>query len=495
MGRTIAVVFPDWEKKYGQYGEHHSFHLFESLVRRMSDISAVVEVEKIGIAMMAARGPSRYFGGDEQVALALFDVCASSGDLVGVGIADTRFAALASAHLSALRTTPCVIASDITAEFIAALPVRALIDIGNIDADMVDLLIRLGLRTCGDVAQLGEVALIDRFGITGHHVFQLVSGRDSHSFAVDRSPSDFSRVYESEVALASVQHVVASVRPMVEEVMDNISSHGQQCIRMYIQCDTEHGESVSRIWGETHGFTTAALLQRLAYQLDGWYAQDIHNAHEASCVDTTTETPTSGVVRVFMNPMECRQLLTTQAVLWGGHEENTERAVRAMSQVLAVSDTVRVTVPQWEGGRDITSAYSRVPLAMVDITSVHESTMRVGAISHHVTTWSGTLPRPWPAWIAPQPIDISLVDQYGRHVGVTGRHELTGIPTCCEVVGKKYEVVQVGGPWPIEERWWDPRRARRHVRAQLLVRNTHGATRVFLVVLENAAWKLIGRYD
>jgi len=97
--------------------------------------------------------------------------------------------------------------------------------------------------------------------------------------------------------------------------------------------------------------------------------------------------------------------------------------------------------------------------------------------------------------VAANPIDINVFDAHQRHVGVTGRHELTSAPVSVEMGTLRYRVEKVGGPWPVEERWWDPRRARRHVRAQLLVRNAQGAQRVFLVVLENNVWKLIARYD
>lgn len=488
MGRTIAVVFPDWETDHGQFGQHHSGRVFESFIRRIEQISAVVEIEKIGTVVMSARGPSRYFGGDHCVALKLHEMFYSNENAVGVGIADSRFAALAAAHLSALRRSPCVIDSGITLDFLDALSVRALVEVGNIDEETIDLLMRLGVYTCGGVRKLGEVALIDRFGVVGHRIFQLVSAHDVHSFAIDTSSSDFSRVYESETPLTSVPHVVASVRAIAEEVIETVSSAGQQCIRLYIHCETEHGESVSRIWGESGGFTTAALLQRLSYQLEAWYVGNGETPEHC-------EAPTSGVVRVFIKPMECRNVLATQSVLWGGYEENTERAARAVSQALAVADNVRISVPQWNGGRDICNVYSQVPITTVDITSLRNSSARVGIGERRVKKWTGTLPRPWPAWLAPSAVNISVLDANNCHVGVTGRHELTSMPAYVLVGQRKYVVDKVAGPWPLEERWWDTHRLRRNVRLQLMVRNEHNAGRVFLVLLESNAWKLVGRYD
>jgi protein ImuB len=483
MSRTIAVVFPHWENDHGHFGEHHSFRSFESIVRSMSDVCAVVEIVQAGIAVMAAKGPSRYFGGDAPVAHALSDVCDVGEDVFGVGIADSRFAAIAAARWGAQRKSPCVIASLVTTEFIDALPSRALSEMGNIDAGTVDLLIRLGLGRCGDVRKLGEAALIDRFGITGRHIFQLVSAQDLQSFSLDAPPSDFSRAYESDVPLVSLQHVVAASWATIDEMMHAITASGQQCVRILIHCETDHGESISRIWSQSHGLSAAAVVQRLSYQLDGWL------------VHADDDAPTSGVVKVYMNPVECREMLATQAVLWGGHEENIERAARAIAQVRAVADHIEVTVAQWEGGRDVSTVYAQVSAHLVDITQSSHNAVRVGAAKNHTEHWTGSLPAPWPAWVAANPIDINVFDAHQRHVGVTGRHELTSAPVSVEMGTLRYRVEKVGGPWPVEERWWDPRRARRHVRAQLLVRNAQGAQRVFLVVLENNVWKLIARYD
>ncbi|CAB4620089.1 unannotated protein [freshwater metagenome] len=56
-------------------------------------------------------------------------------------------------------------------------------------------------------------------------------------------------------------------------------------------------------------------------------------------------------------------------------------------------------------------------------------------------------------------------------------------------------MLRVAGPWPLEERWWDPRRARRQVRMQLLVRHAKRGVGVFLVGLEHHQWTLLARYD
>jgi protein ImuB len=61
---------------------------------------------------------------------------------------------------------------------------------------------------------------------------------------------------------------------------------------------------------------------------------------------------------------------------------------------------------------------------------------------------------------------------------------------------RRYDVVAWAGPWPVEERWWDPRRARRAVRLQLLVRRSESDSPpvAMVAVLERRVWRLAALY-
>jgi len=487
MTRSISLVFPQWASAHSEFGEEHAFHEFEHVVRAVAEVSPLVEVENLGTIVIAARGPSRYFGGDIAVAKHLHQVCSTvaRGLAFGVGIADSRFAATAAAHLSLSRATPCVIESGITTEFIDALPVASLVRVGGIPENTVDLLGRLGLRRCGDVRAIGEAALIDRFGIDGKHIFALVSGSEVRHFVPGSPPSDFTQVMESEAPLTEATHVVSAAYQTMTAMVDSIGAHGQQCVRLLITCHTDHAETTSRIWGEPRGFSVAGVAQRLSSQVSGWLVDG----------NSEVDGPTSGVVRIVFEPLECREVLVVQPLLWGGHQENTERAARAVAMASAVGDSVCITVPRWRGGRDIASVYEQIPVHTVDLSDVHDAEQRVYSGSGVARDWSGALPRPSPPSVASQPPIAEVLNVDGRSVMVTGRHELDSVPVRLRVSGRSYDIVRVAGPWPVEERWWDARRRRRHVRLQLLVQRSNGATSVFLVGLENRTWTLLAYYD
>ena len=75
MSRSVAVVFPHWMQQHGQLGEEHAFRTFEHVVRAVTALSPLVEVQDIGTIVLSARGPSRYFGGDNAVAQKLHQIC------------------------------------------------------------------------------------------------------------------------------------------------------------------------------------------------------------------------------------------------------------------------------------------------------------------------------------------------------------------------------------------------------------------------------------
>ena len=162
---------------------------------------------------------------------------------------------------------------------------------------------------------------------------------------------------------------------------------------------------------------------------------------------------------------------------------------------MAAGDDVRVSVPRWEGGRDVTTVYARVPVSLVDITDMRDAEQRVSVGAGVARDWSGSIPRPSPASVASAPVVVSVVDAQGNEVSVTGRHELTTAPAMVTVGGVAYVVQRIAGPWPVEERWWDTKRKRRQVRMQMLVRHPRGGTGVFLLGLENRTWSLLARYD
>jgi len=115
---------------------------FEPVVRAVAAFTPRVEQVEPGWLSLDARGPSRYFGGDEafagRVAAAAVDAVGpmGGGTGVGVGIADGCFAAAVAARRSAGRGgRPVIVPAGATPAFLAPLPVAWLHELGEADPD------------------------------------------------------------------------------------------------------------------------------------------------------------------------------------------------------------------------------------------------------------------------------------------------------------------------------------------------------------------------
>ena len=132
---------------------------FEPVLAAIEAFTPKVEVERPGMALFGTRGPSRYFGGDRslaaKVAAAVDAVLAPLGaPRCQIGVADGPFAARgrpgrAQGRPATTMASAIVVPPRGSADFVAPFPV-AVLD----RPELVDLLVRLGLRTLGDLADL-----------------------------------------------------------------------------------------------------------------------------------------------------------------------------------------------------------------------------------------------------------------------------------------------------------------------------------------------------
>ena len=115
------------------------------------------------------------------------DVC---GAQIGVGIADGRSASAIASRLAARRADRVlVVPAGTSPEFVEPLAIGWLRELGEIDAELVDLFVRLGIRTLGRLAALDPGDVLSRFGTIGLHAHRLAGGADLRpSSTVDPHP-------------------------------------------------------------------------------------------------------------------------------------------------------------------------------------------------------------------------------------------------------------------------------------------------------------------
>jgi protein ImuB len=150
-----------------------------------------------------------------------------------------------------------------------------------------------------------------------------------------------------------------------------------------------------------------------------------------------------------------------------------------------------VTIPTWRGGRDPARWFEFVRSDAVDLEH------RVAREATRPVTWRGSLPSPAPSLVfdVESEAHIAVCGTDGRPVSVTSRHAMSDDPAVVRMGATTYDVLAWAGPWPVEECWWDARRARRAVRLQLLLRERGTEqTRAMIAVLEHRVWRLAAWY-
>ncbi len=466
---------------------------FEPVVRAVAELSPRLDVVEPGWISLRSRGPSRYFGGDDMLAERLLEACAAVApvSVPGIGIADGRFASSVAARLALRRGHPVVVEAGGSPGFCAELPIGWLQTLGEADAELVELFARLGLRRLGDLASLSVVDVLGRFGHPGVHAHRLASGADMRpSSTTDPAPERrLDHVLDDPAAQSSA--VVFIAKQLADELAESLAAEGRVCTRLVVSLESEHGERSERSWYRSAGLTAAAMVERVRWQLDAWV-----NLPRGSDQELT-----GGIVLVRLTPDEVRADEGSQLGLWGGQTDADRRAARAIARLSTLTSQDAVTVPVWRGGRLPADRYEWVPAVMVDLDQRTRAVSRAGTGSGPTGPWPGTLPAPSPATVFVEPHPVEVLDDDGELVQVTGRGMVSARPAALQLLsgdeatgwrrGRRRPIVAWAGPWPIEERWWEPQRHRRLARFQMVTDDHDG----YLVVAEHRRWWITARYD
>ncbi|HEX2577170.1 MAG TPA: DNA polymerase Y family protein [Aquihabitans sp.] len=457
---------------------------FEPVAAALDDITPGVEVTRPGTLAFATRGPSRYFGGDAALAertVALAAAAAGPGVGAHVGVADGAFAALLAAQRAHRRVEatgaggPVVVPPGASPAFLAGYPVDALVEVVD-QPDLVDVWRRLGLRTLGLVADLPVAEVLARFGTDGVTAHRLAAGLDPWPLDARRPPPDLAVTHELEPPADRVDRAAFVAKALADQLHARLAVDGLACTHVLVEAETEHGEHLARHWRHEGALSAGALADRVRWQLDGWLT------------GSAAVRPTAGISRLTLVPVEVVAARGRQLGFWGGETLVDERILRAVARVQGTLGLDAVTVPELRGGRGPADRVARIPVATVDLTAPRPAA-RPGAVAE---PWPGRIPAPAPAAVPTAPEPVEVVDAAGRPVGVTGRAEATATPARLARPGRPPVAVTAwAGPWPVDERWWDPTRHRRRARFQVL-----GADGVaHLLAVEAGRWWLEATYD
>src|SRR5439155_8823157 len=324
---------------------------------------------------------------------------------------------------------------------------------------------RRGLRTLGAVAALDPAAGLGRFGPAGARAHRLARGLDERPLEARVPPPDLAVTVELDPPVERVDAAAFAAKAMADELTARLAAQGLACPRIRVEAETEHGESLVRLWRHDGALTAGAMAERVRWQLDGWLS---------------TGATTAGLTLLRLAPDEVHPDDGHQLGFWGSPAAD-ERVARALARVQGLLGHEAVTVAVVDGGRTPAEQVTLVPWGDP------REPVRVPD-----APWPGALPPPSPSVVHALPVPAEVVDDAGAPVGVGGRGLANATPARLSVAGDRWtDVVAWAGPWPVEERWWDTRARRRRARWQ--VATADGAAH--LLCLEDGPWSGEATYD
>ena len=468
--RVLVVRCPDWlttadEPDPGAAAtpeQGAAARAFELVVSVIEEFCPQVEVLRPGLAAIAVRGPARYFGGEAALAAKLAEAVCLRGFACQVGIADGLFAADLAAQSG---PAGLLVPPGETPQFLAGLPVAVL----GIP-ELADLLPKLGIHALGEFAALPATEAGSRFAGPGTIAHRLARGLDPRPLAPQPPRLDLSAQQAFDPPAEQSEPVVFTAKTLAEQMHAQLCARGLACVRVQVQVHCADGQELSRLWRHDGLLSALAVAERVRWQLDGWRAGRERDEGISP----------GGITLLRLIPDQVVRATGHQLSLWGDAVVS-DRVARAAIRVQAMLGSTAVTRPLLSGGRSPVEQALLVPFG--DTGTPQRSADQ---------PWPGQIPAPAPATVYPAALAASITDSMGRAVSVSGRAQLSAPPAWLSAGGGPARAVTCwAGPWPVTERWWDPARARRQARFQLVTEDG-GA---WLAVLQDGQWLIEARYD
>ena len=358
--RVLVVWCPDWPDQ-GTEGAR----AFEQVVAAVEELCPRVEVLHPGACAIGARGPARYFGGEEVLARKIIDAVACCGFACRVGVADGMFAAQLAApgapRAAGSADAALIVAPGETPAFLASQPVGSLED-----PELADLLPRLGIRTLGEFAVLPAIEAGNRFGAQGAVAHRLARGLDPRPL-VPRPPSaDLSVSVEFDPPAEQSEPVVFAAKALAEQMHAGLAARGLACVRVQAQVTCADGQEITRLWRHDGLLSALAVAERVRWQLAGWQpargdadegAADKRVANERVADEGGA---VGGITLLRLVPDQLVRATGRQLGLWGDAVVS-DRVARAALRVQAMLGHGSVVRPLLAGGRDPAEQVTPVP--------------------------------------------------------------------------------------------------------------------------------------
>lgn len=457
---------------------------FEPVIAAVDALVPRAEVLRPGLLVLPVRGVARFLGSEQRAAERLIDAVAAAGTAGAecqVGIADRLSTAVFAAR------TGRVVPPGADAQFLSVLSIRQLAAEPSLSGPgrdgVVDLLWRLGIRTIGQFAAMPRTDVASRFGADAVTAHRLARGEPERAPIGREPPADLDAVLHCDPPIDRVDAAAFAGRALAGTLHQALLAAGVGCTRLAIHAGTADGAELTRVWRCAEPLTEDATADRVRWQLDGWLT-----------ARAARDRPTAPIRSLRLHPVEVVAAEALQLPLWGGlgagDEADRQRARRVLVRVQGLLGPDAVQLPVLSGGRGPGERITWTPLGGEPVPQADPR-----------QPWPGRLPEPSPAVLLDGPVE--LLDAQHNPVRVTGRGLFSADPAKLVAHGSGSRLRWWAGPWPVDERWWDPDRvtagtAGRVARAQVLLdgaSDSGSPGAALLLCYRQRRWYLEGAYE
>ena len=450
---------------------------FEGVTAAVDEVVPRAEVLRPGLLVLSVRGAARYFGSEQAASERLVDAVAAAGAECQVGIADQLSTAVFAARAG------CIVEPGEDASFLAGLSIRQLATEPSLAApgrdDLADLLWRMGIRSIGQFAALSRTDVASRFGADAITAHRFARGEPTRGPSGRDTPPDLDAVMDCDPPVDRVDAAAFAGRSLAGELHRSLEAAGVGCTRLAIHAITANGEEMQRVWRCAEPLTEDATADRVRWQLDGWLNRR-----------NPDDRPTAAITTLRLQPVEVVSASALQLSLWGSSgDDDRLRARRALVRVQGLLGPDSVRVPVLSGGRGPAERITLTPLGDEPVPRADPG-----------QPWPGQLPEPAPTVLLDDPVE--LLDSDGNPVRVTSRGMFSADPVRLTGDGRSGRLTWWAGPWPVDERWWDPGvsgKAGRTARVQVLIEvpgaRGDAVDAALLLCYRQRQWFLEGVYE
>ena len=452
--RVLALRVPDCEApstvKAGRGSKAQSAPSAEQQRRWVETLGAVQQIVpgavplRTGVCAMRARGPARYYGGEEQAARALIDRLSPLGMRSAIGVACGVFAAELASRIAAESASHegeaamRIVDAAETARFLDPLPIGL-----AVEEELAEVLIGLGVRTLGAFAALPEHSVLQRFGRSAMPAHRRASGLgEAHGgseLAASAPVRDLSARLEFETPLEGVDQLAFACGTTAEGFTEALREQGLVCTELRIELHDDLGARHERLWSHPANFTASDVVNRIR-----WQASDLPRAPERGG---------AGISAVSLFPQRTAKAADHEAGLWSDAPD--ERVHHQLTRVQSLVGHDGVGIALLAGGRVSTDRQLLLPWGEPRPALDQAPTPGRRGWRQRDGPWPGRLPGALPNTVFSSPPQVRLLNAAGESIRIDADELLGSEPRRFGFRHSDLRTVREwSAPWPLRERWW-----------------------------------------